>query len=123
MLPASCAGAGASSGKVHSRLDRGQESVADDRPDAIAFGSVDAYRGVRALRARAWSRGENELPDGTVGRRRTACDRDRVVGATWAGSGAHGAASLSGRGPGWLSAPQAPRPRRPGDAGLARRIA
>src|ERR1700759_3041246 len=123
MLPQSRTGVGVSSGKVQSRLARSQESVADDRPDAIAFGPVNAYRGVRSIRARTWRRGANELPDGAVGRRGTACDRDCMAGPTWAGSGAHRAASLSSGGPGGFGAPQAPRSRRPGDADLARRIA
>src|SRR6266511_2905629 len=119
MLPGSSIGVGMGSGKVQLRPDRGRENAANDRPDTVALGPGDADRGLRTLRARPQCGGADELPDRVAGRRRTPRSRDRMAGPSWAGSGAQGPASISGRGIGRIDSAHSAGPSTPGNAGMA----
>src|SRR6266508_3253433 len=123
MLPGSSIGVGMGSGKVQLRPDRGRENAANDRPDTVALGPGDADRGLRTLRARPQCGGADELPDRVAGRRRTPRSRDRMAGPSWAGSGAQGPASISGRGIGRIDSAQGTGTSARGHVGLAVGIA
>src|SRR5919205_3021318 len=111
MLPVGVGVMGKWSGIVPSRLGRSREDVADARAVAAEVGSSDARGRGRAVRARPWGRGADQLPDRAAGRRGTPCPRDRLAGPTWPAPGTQGAAAVPGRGPGWAGPPPGARSR------------